>query len=331
VFVALGIAGCDDKAGQNTKHKTSSEATQQPRSQSQRLNTTTAKLKEGLPTTQSCSVWVRTWSEVASRHNILEENTKEVAELMSNTLNSRFSHVPVPSLSTLEEEHYRSSMERFIATQYERGSKRFGYWLVFCVVEAASRQTIQTARPEEIREDYRQTIKTISNTMIIPRFQKELSHSEYQQWEGEIQEAIRTFEDEIIGCIEQFQEDFLCPAFRETHRVDAETLESIGTWIAKTKHFPRYEEPDQLMVSKDKRFRHRLESFMGRGAVNLCLFNLFLGDIRPKIKHNEYWGYMEWGAVSESVVKDADKDKGLSWPLVVRMEPNQMLNKSTHY
>jgi len=267
--------------------------------------------------------FIKIWKKVAKDYNLHPDIIEIASVLMEDVL--EYAGVSKLNDSTDEKlwREYESSLRNFVAT-YEpqfrdvESRKEPCYWLAYCVVEAALRYPVDANRRETIRTDYEKTVAELKTT-LRKGIKKRIESKDYQRLEDKIEEALDKFEEVMNECIRRYQQDFLCPSFTEkVIPATCERLKKRNSILT----FPKYEQPEELMVSKDRRYFYELEDFL-RNAARSYLFDLFLWQIRNEIHCNDYWGWMSWHANThhQQGIKGS-----LVWPAVVAMEQNKVEN-----
>lgn len=286
------------------------------------------------PNSRNQWVWIELWEEIADELSVPREAIGNTGKIIEEVLDFALANCEEsePTAETLQE--YRLALRNFVPTQYQylpqspnlmprEGSQ---YWLAFCIAEASVRACNVTDYGNPPNPDYDQIIREIVDKIIRPCFIEILTEEDYQRWSGKIEKGILEFEANMHTCIFRFQTDPLCPAFRKPE-MRPSTMEAIREWfeIENYKRMPKYEEPLEMMVSKDKRYESDLRSFFNGRAVEACLFQLFFREIEPVVRKNRYWGNMKW--LAESLSTSDNRGALPNWPVRVRMRPNDTLNK----
>lgn len=285
----------------------------------------------------SRSAWISTWKKVALEHKFSEDVTDEIALIIQHYLDcidpNNNNHPLSPQLKV----NYEKSLHSFIKTQFPKSANSLplyrdaGHWLAYCVAEA-HRRCLQNKAFTNPNKPYKQFIKGLTEIIRL-EYKRQMNASEYKQWSEEIEKSIEKFQQSSLDYIRRLQSDVLFPSFRGEPAENNAFLLMIKQFVYRPPPFgiPRYEEPTEMLVSKDKRFKSGLDFYFSRLAVNDSLSALFMQNLYSQLLDDKpYWFDIEWIAKSLDVTKS--NDLILYWPAKVnlRFDPGDIvINKKT--
>jgi hypothetical protein len=103
-------------------------------------------------------------------------------------------------------------------------------------------------------------------------------------------------------------------------------VKRLSNRIARTK-FPLLSRPAHPLGKVEEYAPRELKSFLNR-MLSLCLFDMFIAEVRPALKYNEYWGYCEYLGRSNTPGLTGTY---LAWPAVIALEPDDRSNEAHNW
>lgn len=275
--------------------------------------------------------WIGSLREAARQENLAPDFVKQVEEILHECMDLFRSEM---YLSSEHREALRVSLLNFMGTQLKMESpprplsSRKAYWLAYCML-AADRRYQKQDSSDDSSHKYEDLFESICDSVITPAFQRVLTPEDYAQWENEINDGMTGLRVQMLAYINRCRGDILCPFFRDavddSYIERPAEMEFLSAWFELDKHIPAYEEPTEMMVSKDIRYRAKLSSFFKSSAYDQTLFSVAVCGMKPELMKNSYWGHMKWGAENDFPSKSTEDL--LVWPVKPGISPNERLNK----
>ena len=207
------------------------------------------------------------------------------------------------------------SLRDFAASQYglhdPAQAARSGTWLTFCVLEALRRTTAPADHAQALNQ-CRETADTLS-TLFRKRLFKELPPEQHDVFRRQIEGGTAAWGPALTARLEALSDDPLYPAFKTP--VSGGYQDVVERF--RKREFPRYEEPDRMMITREEFYRSQLKGFF-ENTTGEALFWMTMANVHSNLLWNNYWGHMTYEASGQP----------LAWPVEVRMTVNAEKNRT---
>jgi hypothetical protein len=217
---------------------------------------------------------------------------------------------------------YTSSLGNFVSTHREgflEASSAEGtcYWLALCVAEAHGRD--DHGEVAVVPDSYSSLVDDVCST-LADGLRGRIPKKDRTGTSGLVDATVETVRQGLTEAIAAYRADYLCPAFRAAGT--ANTAAQIEERL-RGMSWPAYEEPDGVLMSKTALYARRLRAF-AEAVVTMVLFEVFVGEVRPRLERNRYWGYMKYYGESMQPLSCASH---LLWPARIRLRPDRTRNE----
>jgi len=258
------------------------------------------------------------WRASALEQKVPRPTIDSCAELLEDVLRAEVFHVSQEALAEITKSLpslVATNTKEFGADTWTKGS---GHFLVFCLADAFRRAEKPPSGEElqKVEASYASCVR-LAAEKVAANLLNRLPKEDAGKWRGTVSEASRTLERQLADNIKQLQSNALFPGFRRS--LGAASRDSFLARFEQADAYPKYDEPPQVMTTKDEWYRQQLRGFVAQQSVE-ALFWLAMEDLTPKLRFNPYFGHtLVFGTAHLS-------GSSGEWPIALRMQPNTRKN-----
>lgn len=259
--------------------------------------------------------WINLWRKLAVERNINSFIISDVSEVLKDELGDNIVFVNIDNKISQD---YEKAMNNFIVmhhralTESKTTSIQTANWLAYCIKISLNR----ISENNTLNNDYRE-IALIMKEKLLKQYKESYDNIIWKKWEEMFNAEADRFERIFLERIHIYKNDILFPVFK-----NIDEIKEFENYFEETKInsdsllFPKYEEPKELLVSKDRQFETKVHNFTIDYAKH-CLCELFTYEVKHTIKISTK---KLWSGVSVRK-KDLfnDDDGCCDWPILIQM------------
>jgi hypothetical protein len=189
-------------------------------------------------------------------------------------------------------------------------------WMALCL-ERSLHRSAQESGMKEILDEYRSLTKHVTDSIMEDFSSNSALEGETERCEY-VEKRLKDFEGKLIGKINAYQSDPLCPGFRVSldDKVRTDILRKFEESYTVTRFITRGRSTEELSAQD---FSRKFDAYL-RNVANLFLFAAFMNSMDIDLAKHERLGNIRYTANSADLNVLSSSD---SWPAILYFRVKQ--------
>ncbi len=270
----------------------------------------------------NCSV-AEIWQDVASEHELLEENIIFTESLLKDI------NVGTHVLSKKNQTRLRKSLHLYLtqfSSRFMKGdqdakvyAKDYCYATTWFISQGVKRKQLDKEKEMITKDTYRIFFDELileANIRILKIYGVEI----YTKYAKTISQSSKQTKDTLLSYYHILSDDFLYPSFKEPLKEKVK-VELINNSLKIAQVPAIYDSPPEYQNIDEDFYTGMIKIYFEQLAI-FPAYKLTCKSIRKEIFKTEEWGHMSFNTENREPAEG-------KWPLLLRFRPDDLMNKAT--